>query len=75
MQDGASESASIGSKIAAQMGGATGTPYYDIELTMQDGKKITLGRFISNKDETEWLVSEMRRLTGLGVKSAKAANA
>ena len=57
-----SEIASISDRITAQQGGATGTPYYDIELTLRDGKKITLGRSIRDKHETEWLVEEMRRL-------------
>ncbi len=67
-----SEVDSIGSKIAAQQGGSTGTPYYDIELTLTDGKKLTLGRFLRDKHETDWVISEMRRLTGLDRKSMSA---
>lgn len=67
-----SEIESIRSKIAAQQGGSTGTPYYDIELTLTDGKKLTLGRFLRDKHETEWLVSEMSRLAGLDRRSMTA---
>ncbi len=57
-----SEIASITDKITAQQGGGTGTPYYDIELTLCDGKKLTLGRTVRDRHEVEWLVEEMRRL-------------
>jgi hypothetical protein len=66
---------SIGNRIASQQGGATGVPYYDVELTLRDGKKITLGRNLRDKHETEWLVEEMRRLAGVQVKSMMAGTA
>jgi hypothetical protein len=70
-----SEIASIGDRITSQQGGATGTPYYDIELTSRDGKKVTLGRSVRDRHETEWLVQEMRRLAGAQAKSAAAGMA
>jgi hypothetical protein len=68
-----SEISAIGDRITSQQGGATGTPYYDIELTLCDGKKLTLGRSIRDKHETEWLVAEMRRLAGLQTKAMSAS--
>ena len=70
-----SDIAAISDKITAQQGGGTGTPYYDIEMTLRDGKKLTLGRTLRDKLETEWLVSEMRRLAGLEQKSMTAGMA
>ena len=67
-----SELASIGSKIASQQGDATGTPYYDIELSLRSGRKVTLGRTLRNKKEVDWLIEEMGRLTGLQPKSMTA---
>jgi hypothetical protein len=64
-----SDIAGIGDRISAQQGGGTGTPYYDIEMTLCSGKKLTLGRILRHRHETEWLVGEMRRLTGLDKKS------
>jgi len=66
------ELASIASKITSQQGDATGTPYYDIELSLQSGRKVTLGRTIRNKKEVDWLIEEMKRLTGLQPKSMTA---
>ncbi len=66
---------SISDRITSQQGGATGTPYYDIELSLRDGKKVTLGRTVRDKHETEWLVEEMRRLAGLQAKSMAAGMA
>lgn len=59
----------ITDKITGQQGGATGTPYYDIQMTLRNGRKLTLGQSVADKRETEWLVSEMRRLTGVAEKS------
>jgi hypothetical protein len=59
------EIASISSAIKSQQGGSTGTPYYDIELNLRSGKKVTLGRTIANHQEVDWLVEEMKRLIGL----------
>jgi hypothetical protein len=67
-----SELASIGSKIASQQGGATGTPYYDIELHLLNGRKVTLGRTLRNQQEVDWLIAEMRGLAGLQAKGAAA---
>jgi hypothetical protein len=66
------ELAPIASKITSQQGDATGTPYYDIELSLQSGRKVTLGRTIRNKKEVDWLIEEMKRLTGLQPKSMTA---
>jgi hypothetical protein len=70
-----SDIAAISDKINGQQGGGTGTPYYDIEMTLRDGRKLTLGRSLRDKHETEWLMSEMRRLTGLDRKSMTAGMA
>jgi hypothetical protein len=70
-----SDIATITDKINGQQGGGTGTPYYDIEMTLRDGRKLTLGRSLRDKRETEWLMSEMRRLTGLDKKSMTAGMA
>jgi hypothetical protein len=67
--------ASINDRITAQQGGATGTPYYDIELILRDGKKLTLGHTLRDKHETGWLVEEMRRLAGVQPKSVAAGMA
>ena len=64
--------ANITDKITAQQGGGSGTPYYDIEMTTRDGRKLTLGRTLRDKQETEWLVSEMRRVAGVKGMSATA---
>jgi len=66
--------ASIDDKIMSQQGGGTGTPYYDIVLKLRSGRWVTLGRTLPNKQETEWLVSEMRRLAGLQTKAAGAGS-
>lgn len=70
-----SEIASISDRITSQQGGGTGIPYYDIELTLRDGKKLTLGRNVRDKHETEWLVEDMRRLAGMQAKSMTAGMA
>lgn len=68
-----SEIASISDRIGAQMGGGTGTPYYDIQLTLNDGTKLTLGSTLRDKHETEWIVSEMRRLAYIKEKTMMAS--
>jgi hypothetical protein len=68
-----SEISSINDRITAQQGGGTSTRYYDIELTLRDGKRITLGRSIRDKHEVEWLVEEMRRNVGLNLKGSAVA--
>lgn len=68
-----SEITSITSAIKSQQGGGTGTPYYDIELTLRTGKKVTLGRTLGNKQEVDWLLEDMRRLAGLQPKAAAAS--
>lgn len=70
-----SDIATITDRISAQQGGGTGTPYYDIEMTLRDGKRLTIGRTLRDQRETEWLVSEMRRLAGLDKKSMTAGMA
>jgi hypothetical protein len=65
-----SEIAAISDRIASQQGGSTGTPYYDIELTLRDGKKLTLARSLRDKHEATWLVDEMRRLAAVQAKNA-----
>jgi hypothetical protein len=67
------EISSITDKIRAQQGAATGIPYYDIELTLRNGNRVTLGQTLRNKRETDWLVQEMRSLAGL-VQSTSATS-
>ena len=67
-----SEISSITDRIGAQSGNGTGTPYYDIELNLTNGKKLTLGRSLRDKHEVDWLVSEMTRLAGVGGKTMTA---
>jgi hypothetical protein len=67
-----SEIASITDRITAQQGGGSGTPFYDIELTLRDGKRVTLGHTVRDKRETEWLVAEMERLVDVQQKSMAA---
>jgi len=38
---------------------------------LRDGQSLTVGKMLSSKRETEWLVSEMRRLT---VKDARTVS-
>ena len=65
----------ITDKISSQQGGATGVPYYDIEMQLKTGRKFTLGRTLRNKPETDWLIQEMRRLAGLELKKMFAGSA
>ncbi len=67
-----SEIASITDRIGAQSGNGTGTPYYDIELNLTNGKKLTLGRSLRNNHEVEWVVREMSRMAGIGQKKMTA---
>ncbi|MGZ7057160.1 MAG: hypothetical protein ACXVK3_16690 [Candidatus Angelobacter sp.] len=59
--------------IAAQQGGSTGTPYYDIRLLQTEHQNVTLGRTIRDKDEAEWLVSEMKKALQLRAAAATGA--
>jgi hypothetical protein len=68
-----SDISAIDAVIRSQQGGASGTPYYNIELIENDGRKITLGETIRDKEEAEWLVNEMRRHLGLQSKSLSAS--
>jgi hypothetical protein len=66
------EISGIDSRIRAQQGGGTGTAYYDIELTERDNRTVTLGHTLRDKQEAEWLVGEMRRLSGLEQRAVSA---
>jgi hypothetical protein len=68
-----SQIAAVDAVIRSQQGGATGTPYYDIQLIQADGKKITVGQTVRDKDEAEWLVLQMSN--ALELKSSKAVAA
>jgi hypothetical protein len=59
----------IKTKINGQTGGASGTPYYDIEMTRRNGPPVTLGKTIRDPQEVNWLVAEMTRLIGLKARS------
>lgn len=65
----------IQATITAQQGGASGTPYYDIRLLQTEHQNVTLGRTIRDKDEAEWLVSEMKKALQLRVGAAVGATA
>lgn len=69
------EIASIGNTIKGQQGSAAENAYYDIELNLRSGKKVTLGRTIRNRQEADWLVEEMGRLAGLPPKAMSAGGA
>jgi len=44
----------ITTKITAQQDGATGTPYYDIQMVLRSlPMSVTLGRTLHNKHETD----------------------
>lgn len=67
---------SIATKITTQQGGATGTPYYDIQLALRGrASKLTLGRTLRDKREADWLVEEMQRLAGAKPKTMMAGSA
>ena len=56
------EVAKVQTAITAQQGGASGTPYYDIQLVRTDGTQVTLGRTVRDKNEAEYLVAEMQKM-------------
>ena len=68
-----SQISTIQSTITAQQGGSSGTPYYDIQLITAAGRKVTLGSTLRNKQEADWLMTEMKRLTGLTPPKAASA--
>lgn len=59
--------------VGMQSGGASGTPYYTINLICPQ-RKIEAGTGVRNKLEAEWLVSEMKKAMGLRTR-AEAAGA
>jgi hypothetical protein len=69
----AAEIADLQPKITAQQGGATGTPYYSLQLLLNSGRTVTLGENVRNKEEVEWLAAEMRRIAGIKSKAMAAA--
>jgi hypothetical protein len=69
------EVSTIQLSIGAQSGGASGTPYYDIQLVRCNGLKVVLGHTVRDKQEAEWIVAEMKRLTGLGAPTKAMAAA
>jgi hypothetical protein len=58
--------------IASQQGGAAGTPYYDIHLLQTEHKNLTIGQTIRDKQEAEWVVSQMKQALGGRVAAAAA---
>ncbi len=68
----ATEIADLHTKITAQQGGATGTPYYSLQAALNTGRTVTLGENVRNKEEAEWLAAEMRRITGIKPKAMAA---
>jgi hypothetical protein len=69
----AAEIADLHTKITAQQGGATGTPYYSLEAVLNTGRSVILGENVRNKEEAEWLAAEMRRIAGIKPKAMAAA--
>lgn len=69
----AAEIADLHTKITAQQGGATGTPYYSLQAVLNTGGTVTLGENVRNKEEAEWLAAEMRRIVGIKAKAMAAA--
>jgi hypothetical protein len=63
----------IKTQINGQTGGASGTPYYDIEMTRRNGPPVTLGKTIRDPQEANWLVGEMTQLAGLKARPSVAA--
>jgi hypothetical protein len=61
--------------IGAQSGGASGTPYYDVQLVRSNGLKVILGHTVRDKPEAEWIVAEMKRLASLGAPAKAMAAA
>lgn len=57
-----SEISKIQTAIGAQQGGASGTPYYDIQLIQASGIQTTLGKTIRNKHEAKFLAEQMQNL-------------
>jgi hypothetical protein len=55
---GAGEIADVTIKIGAQSGG---TPYYDIAIVTQAGKRVGAGGGIRDKREAEWLAEVIKR--------------
>ncbi|HSB75303.1 MAG TPA: hypothetical protein VLC12_06615 [Terriglobales bacterium] len=68
-----SDLAEIQIPIGMQMGSAQGTPYYNIQLVCRDGRKITAGQNLRDKQEAEWLVAEMKKAAGLPLHAAVAS--
>ncbi|PYY09864.1 MAG: hypothetical protein DMG69_08605 [Acidobacteria bacterium] len=67
-----SQISAIQALITAQQGGASGTPFYSIQLVQKDGKKVVLGQTIRDKQESDWLVQEMGKALGLGTGQGRA---
>lgn len=66
-----SEVSDITLVVGMQSGGATGTPYYTIELVCP-GRKMVVGTGVRDKREAEWLVSEMKKAIGLHARAEAA---
>jgi hypothetical protein len=62
----------IQTPIGMQMGNGEGTPYYNIQLVCRDGRKLTAGQALRDKQEAEWLVAEMKKAVGLPLHAVAA---
>jgi hypothetical protein len=51
--------------IGMQSGGKTGTPYYNIKLSLLSGKELTVDENIKDKQEAEWLIAQITKSIGL----------
>ncbi len=58
--------------VGMQSGGASGTPYYTINLICPE-RKIEAGTGVRSKLEAEWLVYEMKKSIGLKTQTEAAA--
>ena len=69
------EIADIQIPIGMQMGNAQGTPFYNIQLVCRDGRKLVAGQNLRDKQESEWLVAEMKKAAGLATHAGAASAA
>jgi len=56
---------SLGLRISMQTTGRSGTPYYALRATLDNGGHTDLGDGIANKRHAEWLLGEMKRAIGV----------
>ncbi|MBI2820143.1 MAG: hypothetical protein HYX73_09210 [Acidobacteria bacterium] len=52
-------------KVGMQSGGRAGTPYYDIQAVLLNGKNQTLAGSVKDKRHAEWLAAQISSALGL----------